>query len=430
MRGVLCSLILWYAVFMLLMSAASKFAHAQEGLGSRVDVTKHGADASGRGDSTAALQKALASVVDGGTVYLPAGNYRISRQLSTVRGGVTIEGEGERSIIEQITDTVDGNGLSIRHDGVTVKNLKIRSVQRLRDYGAGIQIRKPQTRKGDVKVVHNTLITNVVVEGFKYGITGSLLKNIRLEKNRVMVGTKAFEVKQRGSCIEVSGDDMVIRDNVLDTLEGAVAEHNIYIAGGAGKSEVRRNIQILNNSCGGKKRSCGIQAYNASWNKLTIEGNHIDMMDAGMHGILIGFSPGGSPMVQNINIVRNTVENVSSTSANSGNGITLFVFTAKSIMIEKNVIRNTSNAAIRFIPSNEGTGVDNFTIRDNTFKNWSVGNRDKFPVILLHSWKGSPLMANGLVERNTYRPGSGSMALVRLNNQDKTRYQNVQILDR
>lgn len=430
MCGVVRSLALWFAVFTALVPAATRFAHAQSGLASRIDVTKLGADSTGRGDSTAALQKALASVAEGGGVYFPAGTYRISRQLATVRGNVVIEGEGERSVIEQVSDTSDGNGLSVRHNGVTVKNLKIRSVQRLRDHGTGILIRDPETKKGDVRVIHNAFVSNVVVEGFQYGITGSLLMNVRLEKNRVMVGTKAFEAKHRGSCIEVSGDEMIIRDNILGTLEGAMAEHNIYVAGGGGKSEERRDIQIINNTCGGRKRSCGIQAYNASWNNLRIEGNRIDMKDGGMHGIIVGFSHGGSPLVQQVNIIGNTIENVSSYSTNSGNGIALFVFTARRISIEKNSIRNTSNAAIRFVPADEGTGVDSFSISDNTFENWSDGNKGMFPAVLLHSWKGSPVMANGLIARNTYRPGGGSSELVRLNNKDKSKYRNVQVLDR
>lgn|SRR3990172_3346660 len=429
MRFIL-NLLRFFAILLVISVCYDTSLLAQESSPLRIEVTKLGADPTGRSESTIVLQNALEAAPEGGTVFFPAGTYKIRRQLATVRGNVTIEGEGEQSVIEQVSDSPDGNGLSIRHDGVTVRNLKIRSVQRLRDHGAGILIRNPETRKGDVRVIYNTLITNVVVEGFRYGITGSLLKSVRVENNRVMVGTKSFEAKQRGSCIEVSGDDMVIRDNVLGTLEAAVAEHNIYIAGGAGKSEERRNIQILNNTCGGKKCSCGIQAYNASWSNLTIEGNRIDMAGGGMHGILVGFSPGGSPVVERINIIGNTIENVSSPSANSGNGITLFVFAGKAIAIEKNTIRNTSNAAIRFIPSDEGTGVDSFAIRDNTFESWSVGNKGKFPAVLLHSWSGSSIMANGVVERNIYRPGVGGAEKVKLNNRDKTRYRNLQVLDR
>lgn len=58
------------------------------------DVTEFGADRQGKSDSTDAIQSALdaAAKEKGGTVYLPAGRYRVGGRLS-VRGGVTLRGK-------------------------------------------------------------------------------------------------------------------------------------------------------------------------------------------------------------------------------------------------------------------------------------------------------------------------------------------------
>ena len=58
------------------------------------DVTEFGADRQGKADSTAAIQSALdaAAKEKGGTVYLPAGRYKVEGRLN-VSGGVTLRGE-------------------------------------------------------------------------------------------------------------------------------------------------------------------------------------------------------------------------------------------------------------------------------------------------------------------------------------------------
>ena len=58
------------------------------------DVTEFGADRQGKADSTAAIQSALdaAAKEKGGTVYLPAGRYKVEGRLK-VSGGVALRGE-------------------------------------------------------------------------------------------------------------------------------------------------------------------------------------------------------------------------------------------------------------------------------------------------------------------------------------------------
>ncbi len=73
-------------------------------------VTEYGADPTGTNDSTTALQNALsaASAAGGGTVYVPAGTYKISSEL-TIYSGVVLQGSGpDSSIIEQTSTTANG----------------------------------------------------------------------------------------------------------------------------------------------------------------------------------------------------------------------------------------------------------------------------------------------------------------------------------
>ena len=58
------------------------------------DAADYGADRTGRKDSTESIQRALDDCerAEGGTVFLPAGRYRVEGRLF-VRGGVALRGE-------------------------------------------------------------------------------------------------------------------------------------------------------------------------------------------------------------------------------------------------------------------------------------------------------------------------------------------------
>jgi hypothetical protein len=86
-------------------------------------VTGYGADPAGADDSTDAIQDALTAVASaGGTVYVPAGMYKISSAL-TVSSGVTVQGAGEHAaVITQTSTTADGiSGTDVSH--VTIRDL-------------------------------------------------------------------------------------------------------------------------------------------------------------------------------------------------------------------------------------------------------------------------------------------------------------------
>lgn len=68
---------------------------------SKASVLKFGAKGDGTTDDTAAIQAALDSVpVGGGRIFVPAGTYRIAAPLVVRRSGLTLEGEGPRSVLK------------------------------------------------------------------------------------------------------------------------------------------------------------------------------------------------------------------------------------------------------------------------------------------------------------------------------------------
>lgn len=89
-------------------------------------VTQFGADPTNTNDSTTVIQAALNSFPSyGGTLYVPAGTYKISSAL-TVPSYVTVQGAGNHAtVFSQVTANTHGiyaldqNGISLRDFGVT-----------------------------------------------------------------------------------------------------------------------------------------------------------------------------------------------------------------------------------------------------------------------------------------------------------------------
>ena len=78
-----------------ILSAALGFSKAAPTM---LNVLDFGADKSGAKDSTEAISKAIAAAVDGGTVFLPAGRYRISETLVIKKSGLTLLGDGRANL--------------------------------------------------------------------------------------------------------------------------------------------------------------------------------------------------------------------------------------------------------------------------------------------------------------------------------------------
>ena len=96
--------------------------------GRRIDITQFGATPSPGNDDTNAFAEALKTARKGDTIYLPAGEYRLSQPLE-VGFGVSIEGEDlDRSVLHFLDGSGRG-GSALRLHGfpARVRNLTIRS---------------------------------------------------------------------------------------------------------------------------------------------------------------------------------------------------------------------------------------------------------------------------------------------------------------
>ena len=91
------------AVAVLVPASLHVFPRGRARSAYRVSVTTYGTKADGVTDDSAAMQAALDSVpVEGGTVFVPAGIYRIGTALVIRKGRTSITGHGTRSVLRLV----------------------------------------------------------------------------------------------------------------------------------------------------------------------------------------------------------------------------------------------------------------------------------------------------------------------------------------
>ncbi|MGW1546668.1 glycosyl hydrolase family 28-related protein [Streptomyces sp. NPDC002346] len=84
----------------------------------------YGAAGDGIRDDTASIQAAIDSVPDGGTVYLPAGTYRLTGPLA-VSSGITLLGAGSKASVLQQTSTTANALTGVDIDGFAMRDLQL-----------------------------------------------------------------------------------------------------------------------------------------------------------------------------------------------------------------------------------------------------------------------------------------------------------------
>lgn len=145
-------------------------------------VTKYHADPAGVLDSTTAIQNALtAAAVAGGTVYLPAGTYLISGQL-TAGSNTVIRGDGrEATTIRQSSTTAVG----IAASGITyltISNLTVKGPSS--GSGIGIDLQPGAANRNALVVLEDLHVVNWGSHGlFLDTLIVSVIRNVNSEAN-------------------------------------------------------------------------------------------------------------------------------------------------------------------------------------------------------------------------------------------------------
>lgn len=88
-----------------------------------VNVRDYGATGDGSTDDTAAIQSAIDEAGDGNIVFIPAGTYMINDTGLTAINPCIIQGVGEASILQKITNTSGSYVMLTVNGGSTVQNL-------------------------------------------------------------------------------------------------------------------------------------------------------------------------------------------------------------------------------------------------------------------------------------------------------------------
>ncbi|MDB4917574.1 MAG: hypothetical protein JWM95_5218 [Gemmatimonadetes bacterium] len=356
------------------------------------DVRDFGARGDGVSDDSAAIVRALAAAaVAGGTVIVPTGVYPVQPILH-VASGVTLRGEGDKSILTRVTGdpivlastaTHDsaiqdlaitgqfahgvlldkcsrvrvsrchvsgatsarfgyGNGVFIvGSNGITIDECRFRANGGEGFRGADIQCDGLGQRSRDIRIENNDCLSvDVAVNILCYDTSGSLI-----HKN-VVSGARIRGAQNHGYGILVYATqanqdacfDNAISDNSISHTEGS----GIYLAG-CNRSRVINNvIQDVANAQEDFSLPVGAIALNQS-QYVTIEGNQIS--GAGRAGISLASNRQG---VGHVTVRRNVIANV------GGYGIDL-----RGLLED---IRVTANTVSR---TNGGIGTDRDDVQDS-----------------------------------------------------------------
>jgi hypothetical protein len=123
---------------------------AGDGTEQYITVLQFGADDTGAGDSAPAVKKALAAAANSGTVFFPAGKYRLSETIKITRSGLTILGDGRGGSAKRGAGTVivmDSAAASAafsfeRCNYSGIKNLTITRAEGKQGAGAALRLEK------------------------------------------------------------------------------------------------------------------------------------------------------------------------------------------------------------------------------------------------------------------------------------------------
>ncbi|MFD7818141.1 discoidin domain-containing protein [Streptomyces sp. NPDC059785] len=249
-----------------------------------VSVTDKGADPSGQGDSTQAFRDAV-SAAQGGTVWIPAGEYRITSSLSGVQN-VTLQGAGSWYSVVRGSRFIDQSSSS---GGVHLKDFAV-----IGEVTERVDSNPDNFVNGSLGP--NSSVSGMWIQHLKVGLwlTGNN-DNLVVENNRILDTTadglnlngNARGVRVRGNFLRNNGDD-------------ALAMWSLYAAD--------TNSSFENNTITQPNLANGIAIYGGT--DISVKNNLVADTNALGSGIAISnqkFLDPFSPLAGTITVSGNTL---------------------------------------------------------------------------------------------------------------------------
>lgn len=246
------------------------------------NVTDYGAKGDGKTDDTKAIQNALDSMTEGGTLVFPAGEYLYSSSLRVTHDGVRLSGYGGAHLHQ--VSTPDTMAITLRANETGVYGFRLSSaVNKRAEHANYIIVAKDVS---NVEIIDNQIESaGILIDGVKgYLLSRNSVSNSTADSIRQVDGATNGQVL--GNIVRDSGDDMIsmigtvghgLVSNVLvegNDLSRQQWSRGIAVAGG-------ENITIRNNVISHTSYGAGIMVtqeddYNTyGARNVLIEGNQI-----------------------------------------------------------------------------------------------------------------------------------------------------------
>lgn len=415
-----------------------------------VTVTAYGAVGDGSTDSTAAIQAALTyASTSGGSVYVPGAPaaYRITDEI-IIPNGVTIFGDGYRSLIQTVTA---GKNLLVAGHDTVVRTLRLKMVA-----GNNLNLQKQNAvyiaDKTNVSVLDNWIELvdincgvqiytgrNITVRGnIIYGATGLALAGPAASASDILAysagnggryiieGNYCLSNNSQGIAVDLLGydQDIVINANVCVTLDpatctqggawsevasGGVRRHAIMV--GYNNSTVNGPRTVVSNNICRNTTWTGIYQQGVPSGPVLIIGNMCSR-----NGFDTGNSLSGgiyiSAPTAHVVVDGNVIDEFQNTATNGVGSITYNPASvpAAGATLSNNTIRDSAGVGIYLVNNAARASVTNNTISG------SVDND-----IRLVNSAGLANVGGIAISANTIRRTSGnSMQAINLDQQDGT----------
>ncbi len=315
-----------FALAVMLMGQASMEAAAPP---NSVSVKKYGAIPDGKTDSLAAFQKAIeAAKKQGGSVYVPPGNYALSSRLSV--DGVGIIGAGQNVSILTSTNPSSGS-IDLKGSNVSLRNLA--------HVYKNTAVRDGSDAKNSITVLGASTfaIQNVRIVGA--GTAGILVRDEA--SNGIISGNVIKNTKADGIHITDGSSRITVENNTVKQT----GDDTIAVVSYKKDSAMTSDVVIRGNAVGYASKARGISVVGGS--RVTIENNTINNTE--MAGIYIAVESAWKTRdVNDISVSGNTIVKTGTRPTNDHPNVLVFadMGSIDDIRFDRNIIQDSTNAGI------------------------------------------------------------------------------------